>query len=207
MRAAPGWELWDFDNSTIPVRGVLSISVSVDRSIAVSRERCLCDGHFVANPRHQDGRPTTSGCSTDSADRALCPLHVPALSHGLRVISRVRVHAPGRAFHLRGFVLRRRGSAPRSCEPLARGSIPTLEHRREPSTHSFANTNAPIAPPRSLRLARGLRRPELAPRFLDHTNSCSTVRRWPSIGRDSRDRRRSDCERPTALRRARSEGR
>jgi hypothetical protein len=49
MRAAPGWELWDFDNSTIPVRGVLSISVSVDRSIAVSRERFLCDGQFIAN--------------------------------------------------------------------------------------------------------------------------------------------------------------
>ena len=43
--------LWEFDNSTIPVRGVLSISVSVDRSIAVSRERCLCDGHFFANVR------------------------------------------------------------------------------------------------------------------------------------------------------------
>ena len=26
-------------------------AVSVDRSIAVSRERCLCDGHFVANLR------------------------------------------------------------------------------------------------------------------------------------------------------------
>jgi len=188
--------------------------VSVDRSIAVSREWCLCDGHFVANPGHQDRRPTTSGCSTDTADRALCPLHVPALSHeipalshGLLVFSRVRVRAPGRAFHLRGFVLRRRGSAPHSCEALARRSLPTPDCRREPWTHSFANTNAPIAPPRSLLPARGPRQLEPAPRILRHTNSCNTECRWLSIGRDSRDRRSSDYERPTALRRARSEGR
>ena len=36
-------------NETSSARSCRCRAVSVDRSIAVSRERCLCNGHFIAN--------------------------------------------------------------------------------------------------------------------------------------------------------------
>jgi hypothetical protein len=60
MRAAPGCELlWDFDNSTIPVRRVLSICVSL---VAESLERAGESAKLLllqATPKHNSAMPLT----------------------------------------------------------------------------------------------------------------------------------------------------